>query len=260
MRCWNAVLCGGTVRVFLTGFRAAGKATRNMFTAGAKVLVGRRSARFWGAILGGAIGLTGALSAAPAAAQTTPAPAAVRMAVVDVRRAVLETEEGLRVQASLKKLFDSRQQELDQKQLQLQKDKEALDKEIQAKKTPQDALQKKLENLQKTAAELQGLTYDYQREMSRKEAELTTPILNKILGLLKRLAATEGYDMIVDKSVVPYFRSDLEVTDKVIQMFNAGSDPKPATPPAKPGATTPPATPAPKATTPAPAPAPAPKK
>lgn len=193
------------------------------------------------------------------------------MAVVDVRRAVLETEEGLRVQASLKKLFDSRQTELDAKQIQLQKDKEAFDKKVQAGKTPKDSLQKELENLQKAAAEIQGLTGDYQREMSRKENELTTPILNKILGILKRIAANDGFDMIVDKSVVPYFRSDLELTDRAIQMFNAGSDATPKTPdpkaPAKPAATTPaPATPAPKAApAPAPkpatpAPAPAPKK
>ena len=224
----------------------------------------RRHHRLWAALLGGALAIGGIAWASPAQAQA-------KLAVVDVRRAVLETEEGLRVQASLKKLFDSRQTELDAKQVQLQKDKEALDKEYQAGKTSKDVLQKKLEALQKAAAEIQGLTVDYQREMSRKETELTTPILNKILGILKRIAANDGFDMIVDKSVVPYYRSDLELTDRAIQMFNAGStDPgaKPGTPdpkaPAKPGTpapTTPaPTTPAPKATTPAPAPAPAPKK
>ncbi len=221
----------------------------------------RLFSRFLPALLGGAIAVGAVAWAAPAQAQT-------KMAVVDVRRAVLETEEGLRVQASLKKLFDSRQTELDAKQIQLQKDKEAFDKEVQAGKTPKDVLQKKLENMQKTAAEIQGLTVDYQREMSRKESELTTPILNKILGILKRIAANDGFDMIVDKSVVPYYRSDLELTDRAIQMFNAGSDAgaKPATPdpkapakPTTPAPTTPaPTTPAPKAA--APAPAPAPKK
>ncbi|MFO0591472.1 MAG: OmpH family outer membrane protein [Polyangiaceae bacterium] len=219
----------------------------------------RRSSRIWAALLGGSLAFGAVAWATPAAAQT----ATMKMAVVDVRRAVLETEEGLRVQASLKKLFDSRQQDLDAKQVQLQKDKDALDKEIQAGKTAKDVLQRKLETLQKNAAEIQGLTYDYQREMSRKENELTTPILNKILGILKRIAATDGYDMIIDKSVAPYFRSDLELTDRAIQMYNAGSadaGSKPATPdPKKPGtpATPAPTTPAPKPATPAPTPAPA---
>lgn len=220
----------------------------------------RRSSRLWAALLGGALAVGAVTWSEPAAAQ-------MKIAVVDLRRAVLETEEGLRVQASLKKLFDSRQTELDTRQTQLQKDKEALDREYQTGKTAKDALQKKLENLQKTAQELQGLSYDYQREMSRKESELTTPILNKILGILKRLASTEGFDMIVEKQVVPYFRSDLELTDRAIQMYNAGSvdaGTKPGTPtpgtPAKPGTPAPaPTTPAPKAA-PAPAPAPVPAK
>jgi len=190
-------------------------------------------------------------------AWAAPAEAQAKLAVVDVRRAVLETEEGLRVQASLKKLFDSRQTELDAKQQQLQKDKEALDKEIQQGKTDKGILQKKLETLQKSAAEIQGLTYDYQREMSRKESELTTPILNKILGILKRIASTDGYDMIMDKSVVPYFRSDLELTDRAIQMYNAGSADggvKPATPDPKAPKPAAPAATAPKPAAPAPAP------
>lgn len=249
-------------RLFLTTLGAAGNPTRILMAALSHPSSRRRSSRLWAALLGGTLALGAVAWAAPAQAQT-------KIAVVDLRRAVLETEEGLRVQASLKKLFDSRQTELDTKQTQLQKDKEALDKEIQSKKTPQDVLQKKLENLQKTAAELQGLTYDYQREMSRKESELTTPILNKIIGILKRIASTEGYDMIVEKQVVPYFRADLELTDRAIQMYNSGSDagakpaaPTPGTPApnTKPGAPPASSAPAPKPAAPAPAPAPAPKK
>lgn len=221
----------------------------------------RRSSRFLSRLLPA---LAGAGLAVGTLAWAAPAEAQTKMAVVDVRRAVLETEEGLRVQSSLKKLFDSRQQELDQKQTQLQKDRDALEKEAQTGKTPKDALQKKLETWQRSAAEVQNLTYEYQREMSRKENELTTPILNKILGILKRIAATDGYDMIMDKSVVPYFRSDLELTDRAIQLYNAGSDAGGKTPaapatPAKPGAPAAPAT-APAPAKPAAAPAPAPAK
>ena len=130
------------------------------------------------------------------------AAAQAKIAVVDVRRAVLETEEGLRVQATLKKLFDSRQVELDTKQRNLQTEKDALDKEAAAGKTPKEALQRKLDNLQKQFGELQALIVDYQREMQRKESELTTPILQKVLGLVRRIASQEGYEMVDRKSVV----------------------------------------------------------
>jgi len=177
-------------------------------------------------IAGGAL----VLSAAPASAQTPGG----KYAVIDVRRAVLETEQGLRVQATLKKLFDSRQVELESKQRQLQADKEVLEKEAQQGRTSKEALQKKYEALLKQDADLQRITVDAQREMQRKEQEMTTPILQGIIEAVKRIAAQEGFEMVLEKSAVPYFRADLELTDRAIQLFNSGSgaSPKGATPPA----------------------------
>jgi len=205
-------------------------------------------------IAGGAL----VLSAAPASAQTPGG----KYAVIDVRRAVLETEQGLRVQATLKKLFDSRQVELESKQRQLQADKEALDKEAQAGKIPKEQLQKKYENIQRAAAELQTTVVDYQREMQRKEGEMTTPILQGVLDAVKRIASQEGYEMVLEKSAVPYFRGDLELTDRAIQLYNSGQPggATPAAPAGKGGAATPPAAPAKPGATPTPAPKPAPKK
>jgi len=180
------------------------------------------------------------LATTPAAAQT-PAP---RIAVIDVRRAIAETEAGLRVQAQLKRIFDQRQGELETKNRQLQADKEALEKEAQGGKTPKEALQKKYERLLQADAEIQRIQVDSQREMSRKEQELTTPILQGILEAVKRIAAQDGFEMVLEKSAVPYFRGDLELTDRAIQMFNgltpagkSGPSGKPAPGPAAPATT-----------------------
>ena len=194
-------------------------------------------------LAGGAL----SLCAAPASAQT----AGSKFAVVDVRRAMAETEQGLRVQATLKKLFDARQVELDAKQRRLQTDKEALEKEAQGGKISKEALQKKYEKLVALDAEIQKITVEFQREMQRKEQELTTPILQGILEAVKRIAAQDGFEMVLEKSAVPYFRSDLEVTDRAIQMYNSGQAGKGGAPK---GPATPAAPPA------KPAPAPAPKK
>ncbi|WP_437819257.1 OmpH family outer membrane protein [Sorangium sp. So ce1078] len=213
---------------------------------GAALPARRPAARFLPLLAAAALGGAALLSSAPASAQS-------KIAVVDVRRAMLETEEGLRVQATLKKLFDSRQVELDTKQRALADERDKLDKEAQAGKTPKDALQRRFETWQRQAAELQATMVDYQREMQRKESELTTPILQKVLGLLRRLAAQEGYDLILEKSAAPYYRADLELTDRAIQMYNSGQvgDAAPAkgAPPARgaaPGAPAKPAAPAPK--------------
>ncbi|HKQ70867.1 MAG TPA: OmpH family outer membrane protein [Polyangiaceae bacterium] len=144
----------------------------------------------------------------------------LKFAVVDVQRAVMETEEGLRAQATLKKFFDKRQQELDAKQTELQKQREEIEK--QSKVLSQQALQKRMEEWQKQMLELQTVFVEYNKELQKKQGELTQPIYGKMMGLLRRLATQDGYDAILEKQAVPYMRNDLDLTDRVIQMYNGG--------------------------------------
>jgi outer membrane protein len=179
------------------------------------------------------------LAAAPASAEGAPS-APLKIAVIDVRRAIAETEQGLRVKATLTKLADIRQGELESKTRQLQSDKEALEKEAQNGRSSKEALQKKYEKLLQQDAEIQRLQVDAQREMQRKEQELTTPILAGILDAVKRIAAQEGFEMVLEKSAVPFFRADLELTDRAIQMYNGSAGATPAgkgAPPAPPAST-----------------------
>jgi outer membrane protein len=145
----------------------------------------------------------------------------IKFGVVDVQRAVMETEEGLRAQATLKKFFDKRQQELDAKQTDMQKQREEIEK--QAKVISQQALQKRMEDWQKQMMELQTVFVEYNKELQKKQGELTQPIYGKIVGLLRRLATQDGYDAILEKQAVPYMRNDLDLTDRVIQMYNGGA-------------------------------------
>jgi len=152
--------------------------------------------------------------------------AQLKFAVVDVQRAVMETEDGLRASATLKKFFDKRQQELDAKQNELQKQREEIEK--QSKVLSQQALQKRMEEWQKQMLELQTVFVEYNKELQKKQGELTQPIYGKIMGLLRRLATQDGYDAILEKQAVPYMRNDLDLTDKIIQMYNSGAAGAPA--------------------------------
>jgi outer membrane protein len=171
-----------------------------------------------------------ALLVSAALTTSTFAPAAfaqqLKFGVVDVQRAVMETEEGLRAQATLKKFFDKRQQELDAKQTDMQKQREEIEK--QAKVISQQALQKRMEDWQKQMMELQTVFVEYNKELQKKQGELTQPIYGKIVGLLRRLATQDGYDAILEKQAVPYMRNDLDLTDRVIQMYNTGGGAAPA--------------------------------
>ena len=162
--------------------------------------------------------------------------AEMKVAVVDVQRAVMQTEDGLRAQATLKKVFDTRQQELTKKQNELQKQREDIEK--QQKVVSKDVWQKRVEDWQKAMVELQTVFVEYNKELEKKQKEMTDPIVEKVMGIVKRLAQSEGYDMVVDKQAVPYMRSDLDLTDRCIQAYNGGgasaaAKPAPAAQPKK---------------------------
>jgi outer membrane protein len=160
---------------------------------------------------------------------------AQKIAVVDTQRAMMETEDGLRMQANLKKVFDTKQQELEAKQQELERERADIEKQQEV--VSEQAIRRRAEEWQREMVALQQMSVAYNQELQKKQAELTQPIYEKTMSLIRRIATSEGYDMVVDKQVVPYSRSDLDVTDRVITMYNGGgaapapgeeSDKKPA--------------------------------
>jgi outer membrane protein len=187
-------------------------------------------------MIAGIVGrIVGALAVVVALlAWTSSAEAQAKVGVVDTQRAIMETEDGLRAQATLKKLFDSRQRELDKKQEELQKEREDIEKQRDV--LSKAALAKRIEKWQREMMQLQTVFVEYNKELQKKQNELTQPIFQKAMGLIRRLAAQEGFDMVVDKQAVPYVRSDLDLTDRVIQLYNQGGGIGAADAPGKPPA------------------------
>jgi outer membrane protein len=172
------------------------------------------------------------------------AQAEVKVAVVDVNRAVAQTEDGLRAAATLKKVFDSKQQELNKRQNDLQKQREDIEK--QAKVISKEALQKRMEEWQRQMMELQAIFVEYNKELEKKQKELTDPIIEKMVAIVKRIATTEGYDVVLERQAAAYVRSDLDLTDRCITMYNGGAPGGPAPKGSAPAGTAPTAPTAPK--------------
>jgi outer membrane protein len=158
------------------------------------------------------------------------AAAQMKVAVVDTQRAVMETEDGLRAQATLKKLFEKRQKELDDRQNSLQNERTEIEK--QRNVLSKDALAKRVEQWQRDMTQVQSTFVEYNKELQQKQNELTAPIVQKTVGIIRRLATQEGYDVVFEKQATPYFRADLDLTDKVITVYNRGGTTTPASAPA----------------------------
>lgn len=142
------------------------------------------------------------------------------VAVIDLQGAVMQTEDGMRAQATLKKLFDRRQQELDGKQVQLQKVRQDIEK--QARVLSREAITKRMETWQRDMLQLQTTFVDYNKELQKKQGELTQPIIKKMVAIVERVAKQNGYGIVIDRAAAPYARPDLDLTDRVVQMYNGG--------------------------------------
>jgi outer membrane protein len=182
-----------------------------------------------------ALPLLAALAISTVAPREAEAQAA-KVAVVDLQRAINETEDGRKAKDRLKKLFESRQQGLDKKQQDLKKLKDELDQ--QKNVLSRDALEAKVESYQKQLVDLQQLYVEYQRELAEKEGELTKVIVERMEKILKRIGQADGYSLIVEKSEagVIFVPTNLDLTDSVIQRYNAGEGQEGATKPAAPAA------------------------
>lgn len=149
-----------------------------------------------------------------------------RIAVVDVQGAVMQTEDGIRAQATLKKLFDRRQQQLDARQTELQRAR--ADIERQARVLSREALQRRMETWQREMVELQTVFVDYNKELQKKQAQLTEPVVKRMIAIISRVANREGFLLVIDKQAAPFVRPDLDLTDRVVQMYNSGESGEPA--------------------------------
>ena len=163
--------------------------------------------------------------------------AEARVVVVDLRRAMFDTEDGLRAQAELQQLQDSRQKQLIAKRDQYMKIKKQLETLAQAKKPNRAEVRKVAQQHDRALADLQVMDRTFKQELRDAEWKKTQPLRDKVIGLIRRVASQSGYDMVVLKEFAPYFRKDLDITDRIIQLYNqslsAETAPKKKAPAAK---------------------------
>ena len=94
-----------------------------------------------------------------------------------------------------------------------------------------EALNKRMEDWQRQMLELQQVFVESNKEIEKKQKEITDPIVEKMLGVVKRIASGDGFDVVLEKQTAAYVRADLDITDRCIQMYNSGAGgaaPKPA--------------------------------
>ena len=144
----------------------------------------------------------------------------IKLGYVDMQRALNETEDGRKAKANLKKVFDQKQKELDEQQAALKKDIEDLDK----KRTllPPEQVREKEAELQSRMQKVQQTYLRHQQDLSAKEQEATGKIFERMTRIISKMAASENFTMILDKSALVFAKPHLDLTNDLIRRYNAG--------------------------------------
>jgi len=172
--------------------------------------------------------------AAPAAAQAPAAPASgsFKTGVIAFQEAVAKTNEGKRAIADLQKKYDPKRQQLKA----LSDEIDSLTKQLQAQKSTLTEAQRASRNkvIDEKKKQLDEDAEAAQNDFSQEMQGIYGPLSSKVFDVLQSYAKQQGFKLILDisqeQSPVLVADDDINITQQVIDAYNAKSG-VPAPPP-----------------------------
>lgn len=150
---------------------------------------------------------------------------AVNIAYIDLQRVMVESEKGKEAKQVLTQEAERLKKSLDGKQDELQKMKDAIEK--QGTTITPDARAEKEKQYQSKLKDYQRLATDYQTELQQKDMEVTQKMLKDVEEVIKSTGEKEKYTLIVEKSQVLFASPTIDITTKIINLFNEAAKKKP---------------------------------
>jgi len=152
----------------------------------------------------------------------TAAYAEVRMAVVDMQRALNECSAGRKAKDQVKAKFERAQDQLKRQRDELDRMREDLEKKAEALSV--DARRDREKDLESRALEFKRKSEDFQRDLKRTDAELTSGIVEELYGIVSDYGREQGYSLVIEASNggLLYFDKSMDITDEVVTRHDAG--------------------------------------
>ena len=143
-----------------------------------------------------------------------------KIGVVDLKRVFDNSSAGKAAQAELTKQGKKMQGELEKRKAEIEEIQKNVER--QAAVMSKEAREEKKRNLQIKLYDFKNLEKKYRSELRKSERKKLIKIQKEVLGIAREIGKKEGYLIILDKSVAIYVPKTLDITDKVIQEYNAG--------------------------------------
>jgi outer membrane protein len=170
----------------------------------------RRTARSAAAI---GLMIAGAVSAGVAHAE-------VSVAVVDMQRALNECKAGKKAKDQVRQKFEKAQQDLESQRKELDRLRSDYEKKfLVIKEDERRSLEKNLEN---RGTDLKRKYEDFQRDLKRTDAELTSGIVQELYKVVNDYAKQHNLTLVLEASsgALVYMNSAIDITDEIIKLHD----------------------------------------
>lgn len=143
-----------------------------------------------------------------------------------VKIGMIDTQKIMRESKAAKKARDILVKELEAKRAKYKSEEDEarkLEEEIKrdAPGMSPETRKEKAEKLEKEIKELGRLKSDLEEELRKKDADLTQKLLKDIYDIVKDISKKEKYTVILEKRYVVTADDAIDITDKVIQRYDA---------------------------------------
>ena len=142
----------------------------------------------------------------------------VRIGVIDIQKAVSSTKEWKKEFNSFKAKFEKEKKSIVAKEGQLKKKIQDFGKQSML---ISPALKKKKEDeLMKQKREFERYVQDKNEDFAKKEKEITSKILQKMVIIIKNLGKSKKFAMVLEKKVGIYFDESLDLTSLATRTYD----------------------------------------
>lgn len=139
------------------------------------------------------------------------------VAVVDLQRAASETNEGRNALTALKVQVDRAEARLAPQAKTL----EGLKKRLEGHRgPPTPAIQQVYQRYVAAAQAFESQRQQMTQELQGQQQQTVQAILTKMTPIMRELAQSQGYQIIVDATAVHYVPTHLNLTDQAIELYN----------------------------------------
>lgn len=143
----------------------------------------------------------------------------VKIGMIDTQKIMRESKAAKKARDILMKELEAKRAKYKSEEDQARKLEEELKRDAQG--MPPETRKEKAEKLEREIKELGRLKSDLEEELRKKDAELTQKLLKDIYDIVKELSKKEKYTVILEKRYVVTADDAIDITDKVIQRYDA---------------------------------------